>query len=888
MPGLKKSRLRHALLLSGAVMGATAAQVALAPTYAQAAMREFKIPSQSLADALRAFATQSGRDVLFAPGIVAGKVSPGVAGTLGEADALRALLAGTGLTFQVTSANGYAVLAQSAQAEPAKVPEVKSDGASSTTNETSSADGDTDSSSDGNVEKVTVTGSRIRGGDKFSPVQKVTRDDLDRAGMTSASDFVTKLPQNFGGGASVLNSPGSGSGPGAVGVNLRGLGNSATLVLVNGRRLAPSGFAGKTVDVSAIPISAIDRIEVLADGASAIYGTDAVAGVMNFILRKDFNGAETRARYGNISTGDASEYQIAQTLGVAGDDHYGLLSYQFTKSDALPLRAKEKGLSAGDRSQLFPASKQDALFASGGVSLSDRTRLSADILATTRDTEMLYTLFGTSRLDAPTVDQVAAAGTIEHDISADWQVSFTGSVGRTGFESTNTNLDAGVADLDRTVTQVIGLEAVIRGSLFDTDAGPVRSVVGGQFRRESFDGTSAQSTGAVTFDDENSREVSAAFTEFLIPIVDKPNAAPWVEELSVSLAYRYESYSNAGSVGNPKVGILYSPAPGLRLRASYGESLRAPDLFEQNDKLTITEVAYYVDPSSPSGYATVFLVNGNQSTLRPETSKSLSYGFDLKPSFVDNLLLRFTAYEIWYEGRIDIPGLDFVLDASLPFGFAYTNFTGPVTVNPSLGLLQSLNDRSPFFFNSTSESLSGATLLLDRRSLNTATTETSGIDLNITHRFAVGDGDISWHANANYIFRFDQREFSSGPVLSKLDRVFQPADLKFRAGAVWSLGEWQVAGDVNYVDDYKDLTNGSEVPSWTTLDLSVGYTFDDGSFLGGTRLMVTATNVLDNDPPRLTSPQGSSDPAGGRNLFFDSTNADPTGRKVALQLTTRW
>ena len=89
-------------------------------------------------------------------------------------------------------------------------------------------------------------------------------------------------------------------------------------MLVNGRRLAGTGALGDFADISTLPTAAIDRVEVLTDGASAIYGADAVGGVVNIVMRKDFDGAETRVRYGGTTSGPYNDTQVAQTFGAPG------------------------------------------------------------------------------------------------------------------------------------------------------------------------------------------------------------------------------------------------------------------------------------------------------------------------------------------------------------------------------------------------------------------------------------------------------------------------------------------------------------------------------------------------------------------------------------------
>ena len=144
------------------------------------------------------------------------------------------------------------------------------------------------------VERVEITGSNIKrvASEGALPVQIITREQLDRQGIVTAEQFLNTLTVN-GNGMDNLTSNSDvagGSGRGNNGLsaaNLRGQGSNATLVLLNGRRLAVHGLSGSVVDLNQIPMAAIDRIEVLKDGASAIYGTDAIGGVINFILRKD-------------------------------------------------------------------------------------------------------------------------------------------------------------------------------------------------------------------------------------------------------------------------------------------------------------------------------------------------------------------------------------------------------------------------------------------------------------------------------------------------------------------------------------------------------------------------------------------------------------------------
>src|SRR5262249_15156173 len=130
-----------------------------------------------------------------------------------------------------------------------------------------------------------------------------------------------------------------------TGINLRGLGARATLVLINGRRLASSGTDAEFVDIESIPLSAVERIDILPDSASALYGADAVGGVVNFIMRKDFAGAESVARAGTGTASTLKEYLVAQTLGHHWTGGRGMISFEFYRRDPLQAAARSYAVS---------------------------------------------------------------------------------------------------------------------------------------------------------------------------------------------------------------------------------------------------------------------------------------------------------------------------------------------------------------------------------------------------------------------------------------------------------------------------------------------------------------------------------------------------------------
>jgi len=190
------------------------------------------------------------------------------------------------------------------------------------------------------IEEVIVTGSRIRRADLegFNPVSVIDRGMIDTQSQVSLGDILQRMP--FSAGAAVNTGVNNG-GSGAVNFSLRGLGSARTLVLVNGRRVVASGLgADSVVDLNNIPPAMIERVEILKDGASAVYGSDAVAGVVNIITRQDYTGAQVNITSGQTSEKDGEQSTVDFNLGTAGERGNFVVSGYYTE---------QKPIWAGDR-----------------------------------------------------------------------------------------------------------------------------------------------------------------------------------------------------------------------------------------------------------------------------------------------------------------------------------------------------------------------------------------------------------------------------------------------------------------------------------------------------------------------------------------------------------
>jgi len=309
------------------------------PAYGAAApapIFAFHFVGGSLDDGLRYVGKITGLEMLYSNASVSGLRAPRLLGTMSADQALARLLTGSGLAaarptpnMVVLSSTGGAAAAAGVQAHarhPISRPKhVAKDSDDSPTPDTA----------------IVVTGSNIRGQTQgASPLTVIDHTDLANSGRTTVADALAQLPQNFGGTATesslVAGSDKQTANVGAASsVNLRGLGSNATLTLIDGRRVAGSGGAADFTDLSTIPLIAVDRIEVLADGASALYGSDAVGGVVNIKLRQKFDGAESQLRLGTVTSGGTRELDFGQLLGKSWATGHVLLAYEYYHRDAL-------------------------------------------------------------------------------------------------------------------------------------------------------------------------------------------------------------------------------------------------------------------------------------------------------------------------------------------------------------------------------------------------------------------------------------------------------------------------------------------------------------------------------------------------------------------------
>ncbi|MEH3041510.1 MAG: TonB-dependent receptor plug domain-containing protein [Sphingomonas paucimobilis] len=209
------------------------------------------------------------------------------------------------------------------------------------------AQGPVDPSTDDSAQEITVTGSRIARPDLDapSPVTTVTAEQFNLTGTVTVETLLNELPQLIPGNTAVSNNQG---GESFSTLDLRGLGPQRTLILIDGERVPPSSVSG-VVDIGTIPTGLIDRVDVVTGGASAVYGSDAISGVVNFVLKDRYEGAEITSQYSINEQGDGAKFNIQGLIGGNFNDNRGnltLFASYFTR----------EAIGQGDRRITTPAS----------------------------------------------------------------------------------------------------------------------------------------------------------------------------------------------------------------------------------------------------------------------------------------------------------------------------------------------------------------------------------------------------------------------------------------------------------------------------------------------------------------------------------------------------
>jgi iron complex outermembrane receptor protein len=816
---------------------------------------------------------------------------------------------------------------------------------------------------------VTATGTSIRG---VAPVgaDLITfgRDDIIASGAETVGDIVNSIPQ--------LGLFNQSQNPGVAGAmdavqppSLRGLGPQATLSLLNGHRMVGAGVLATSFDPEVIPAVALQRVEVVPDGSSAIYGSDAVAGVVNFITRQNFTGAETSVRYGQ---GDSyNDVDFSQLLGKAWSTGSIMLAYEYTYNapvlasdrsntyeplDRVPLGGNDTrstncpqanvtvpgstvnyaapsfqpnttnycdGTGPSDllwsrnRNSVFLSGRQDLsdnISAWTDASYSSRTsegrQAALNATATIPDTNPFFqaipgtdatsetvsfrtdNLSGSNYATASAYESVTdVTSGLDFKLPHQWLITAYGTWGSSKTTAqepislnttllnqaaagtttataldpfgsgTNPAVAAGILDWNyyNHSTQTLADGNVkADGALFTLPGGEVKMAIGGEFRRETFEADFHQgpTEDPSTFNTASAgRDVKSAYTEVFVPVFGKGNALPGLQSLDISLAGRYDDYSDFGATRNPKYGVNWVPTDGLTLRGSYGTSFHAPNLSDLHaiDGKIVTvgasptaNVIVGVDPQYPL-YNALVLAGGNPG-LSAETAKTYSFGMDFEPTFLKGAKASLTYFNVAYSNRITTP----------PFGNgSSTIFTDPAYApfiynNPSQALINQLGAGLPQVVLLPSNP-AYPTVLLDLRRQNLSVSNIDGIDYDLSYRWDIGPSNLLVGAVGQYTLKYQNQGTVDSPAANELD-LGTPKWLA-RGRVQWTLAALDSTLFVNYTGAYQNQlsVNGSSLAyntdAYTTVDLHLGYTLPNQGLTRGTVISLDIEDLFDATPP---------------------------------------
>lgn len=452
------------------------------------------------------------------------------------------------------------------------------------------------------------------------------------------------------------------------------------------------------------------------------------------------------------------------------------------------------------------------------------------------------------------------------------------------------------------------------GPLFDLPGGTVRAAFGGEINKLenwNLNGRNKGIDNVFVIDTDKARSIGrrtirSLFGEVYVPLVGDAMELPFMRELTLSGAIRYDDYSDVGSTTNPKIGLTWIVNDALTLRGSWGKSFRAPGLPDVNPSAISGALVFSNIPNNNPDISndycfgttcltTVGLLWGANPDTGPEKATNWSVGGDLQP--VRNLKISATYYNISYTSRIVQPGFNLLTNFIYPgypdysgYGYAMvpinnTDVTGPnsCTIDP---VLQAYLDR-PILYGTTLTNPCYLRAILDGRNVNLAATRQDGIDVSIDYVVPLSQGALMFNATVNKVLRNEQQVTPGSAFVDVKGRDDQPVEWKGRGsiGGTWrgmsaTLFMNYTGSYYNYsaIDPDTGLSVGPQrVKPWTTFDLNLGYSgMISGGFLKSFRASLNIQNLTDKDPPLVITSNGA----------FNAAYSNPYGRTYTVQITT--
>jgi len=827
---------------------------------------EYNIEAGDLGEALKTVSRLSGKEVIFNSEAVLGKTAPRLHGAFSADEAVRTLLQGTGLTARFRKD----VILIRGRSEPS---------------------GDlADRSADRS--EIVVTGSRIRGSEPVSPVVVATRSEIEKQGISDLGTFARRLVQNYSGGQNP-SIPGGGQGTSenvsaSSTLNFRGLGPDATLTLFNGHRVAYDAMS-QGVDISAIPLAALDRVEVVTDGSSALYGSDAVGGVANVIFRKDYDGATLSARVGGSTDGGDFGQQYNIVTGKRWRNGGFMVAYDFRHTTPIIAGQRSYTQNNDPSETLQSGGRQHSGVVAGHQEITDRLSFELDGQYSDRHSRLCVNYTSTDGCRGNGADiQIdtrswTVAPSLKFALANKWDLRL-GSI----FGESRAQQLADVA-FDRLpyltqrgiyTNRVQSFEAGAEGPLFRLPGGDARLAFGGGARKAKFilDIASIQSETVVPVQQlTQERTTSFGYGEISLPFISQDNGVPFVNRLSFTAAVRYEDISHVGDVATPKLGAIYAPSRDIALKFSWGKSFKAPTQYQAGrPRLGYSQIGStsYFPPSPTPG--TVLYLSGGNPDLKPERATNWTVTASLTPSFVEGLHIDASYFRINYRERAVSP----IPQNSLAFSPVYAAY---VTLNPSRDqVLAALSGVTTLYNQGGGNPATANVVAIVTNYLqNAAIQKIDGIDLTIDYSFQAGSRDrINLHGAASYL-ESEQQLSIDQPVVQLAGILYRPPHWRASSSAEWQHANLSISGVFSYIGGslYNRLEPDVRVGAFKSIDLTaqIETPVNRGAF-SNLKFTLSALNIFNEKPAyiRTTSSVG---------YHYDSANYPITGRFLSASIT---
>lgn len=748
------------------------------------------------------------------------------------------------------------------------------------------------------MDEIVVLGTNIRGvAPTSAPLFQFEAEDIKNLGLATTEDFFRTLPQNA---PTTTSSAFSGE---RHSPNLRGLGDGATLVLFNGRRLVSPG--GINPDISFIPLNALERVDVLTDGASAVYGSDAIAGVVNFVINDQPNGFTASGYAGTVTDGDHDRWGATISGGSSWSTGSLVAVYDFTDQDNL-VAADRDYSDVQDQFDLFPSVNRHSGVLTLRQELGDNTQVYFDALYASRDYANSSPLPNSSVSNFTNLDsnQLQLNSGAQVDLFESWRAEIGGVYSR--YEGERLTIQDQLSDgstvlfSSENTAPYYKIYGAFDGAVTTLPGGSMRASIGAGYSEEEYENFFARSDLGELLDRRLTRYTTYAFGELYVPIVSPEMDVPFIYDLEINASARFTEFSDLGNDVVPRYGVAWSPTKDFTLRTTYSESFRAVPLFRLIDNKVIAFLPFDFGTDNPDlvqGVNNVLFIASQSppsGDIGPETSESISAGFDWSPSQIDGLQLSATYYKIDYVDQLGLPGPTNVLTALA----SPREFQNVLNFEPASELIRSILADSVVFADLIGVDITDPQaadlfdVIIDFSPVNLAASKVEGVDVSATYQRTFGEFDLTSSINAAYVVDLERQATPTSPLISELDNVLNLSNFRGQVSAGLRYRAFSSNLIVNYVGSMNDpeSTFNPNIDDWTTLDLNLKYEFgsaNNDSNVDGLAVDLSILNIFDADPPVVGSDLDPSFPL-SEPLGYDPSNANPLGRYVQLRLTANW